>query len=392
MHERRVIIIILDGAGIGEMPDAEKYGDVGSNTLANTARVVGGLTLPNLQRMGLGNVSTIEGVPPEANCSGCFGVMLERSKGKDTIIGHWEIAGIITHRQFPTYPHGFPPEIIERFEKKIGRSILGNYPASGTQIIMELGEEHIQTGKPIVYTSADSVFQIAAHEEVIAVEELYEMCLKARSILTGEHNVARVIARPFIGSPGNFVRTDRRKDFSVPPPGPTVLDALREVGYEVVGIGKICDIFANQGVSRCVHVRDNLDGIQQTMEAIRTSRPGLIFTNLVDFDSLWGHRNDPKGFASGLSQFDEHLPEIQTAMREEDVLIVTADHGNDPTTPSTDHSREKVPLLVWTKNLHQCVDLGERETFADIAATVTELFGLDIWPVGSSFAREINSS
>jgi len=220
MHEGRVIIIILDGAGIGEMPDAEEYGDVGSNTLANTARVVGGLTLPNLQRMGLGNIATIEGVPPEANCSGCFGAMLERSKGKDTIIGHWEIAGIITHRQFPTYPHGFPPEIIERFEKKIGRGILGNYPASGTQIIMELGEEHIHTGKPIVYTSADSVFQIAAHEEVIPVEELYEMCRKARSILTGEHNVARVIARPFVGSPGNFVRTDRRKDFSVPPPGP----------------------------------------------------------------------------------------------------------------------------------------------------------------------------
>jgi len=392
MHEGRVIIIILDGAGIGEMPDADEYGDVGSNTLPNTARVVGGLTLPNLQRMGLGNIATIEGVPPEANCSGCFGAMLERSKGKDTIIGHWEIAGIITHRQFPTYPHGFPPEIIELFEKKIGRGILGNYPASGTQIIMELGEEHIHTGKPIVYTSADSVFQIAAHEEVIPVEELYEMCRKARSILTGEHNVARVIARPFVGSPGNFVRTDRRKDFSVPPPGPTVLDALREAGCEVVGIGKICDIFANQGVSRCVHIHNNLDGIQQTIEAIRTSRPGLIFTNLVDFDSLWGHRNDPKGFAAGLSQFDEYLPEIQTAMQEEDVLIVTADHGNDPTTPSTDHSREKVPLLVWTKTLHQCVDLGERETFADIAATISELFGLEIWPVGSSFVREITSS
>jgi phosphopentomutase len=371
------------------MPDSAEYGDVGSNTLVNTARAVGGLNLPNLESLGLGNIASIEGVSPRSDCCGCFGIMLEKSKGKDTIIGHWEIAGIITEQPFPTYPQGFPPEIIKQFEEAIGRETIGNYPASGTEIINELGEEHIRTGKPIVYTSADSVFQIAAHEDIIPVNELYEMCQKARKILVGEHNVARVIARPFVGSPGNFMRTDRRKDFSVPPPSPTILDALSNAGYEVVSIGKICDIFANQGVTKSIHILDNLDGIEKTFEAIQTSKPGLIFTNLIDFDTVWGHRNDPKGFAFGLRQFDEHLPRLQSAMEEKDILILTADHGNDPTTPSTDHSREKVPLLVWSKKLTHCVDLGTRQTFADIAATIADFFELKPWPVGTSFAKEI---
>ena len=384
----RVIIIVLDGCGVGEMPDAAEYGDVGSNTLANTARAVGGLDLPNLQRMGLGNLTSIEGVPPRSDCTASYGMMCELSKGKDTTTGHWEMAGIITERPFPTYPHGFPAEVIGEFEQAIGRGTLGNYPASGTEIIKELGEEHVQTGKPIVYTSADSVFQIAAHEDVIPVEQLYDMCLKARNILTGEHNVGRVIARPFVGTPGSFNRTDRRRDFSVEPPYPMILDRLHEAGIQVIGIGKICDIFTGRGLTECVHITGNPDGINKTIKAIRTDKKGFIFTNLVDFDMLYGHRNDPQGFAFGLREFDDRLPEIQDAMNPDDLLLITADHGVDPTTPGTDHSREKVPLLVWGKN-SRCVNMGERETFADIAATLSEFYALTPWPMGKSFLDEI---
>jgi len=387
----RGIIVVLDGAGVGAMPDAAEYGDEGSNTLVNTARALGGLSLPNLQLMGLGNLAPIPGVPPRSDCTASYGVMLEKSKGKDTITGHWEMAGLITERPFPVYPHGFPKDIIEAFEKAIGRGTLGNCPASGTEIIKQLGEEHTRTGKPIVYTSADSVFQVAAHEDVIPVGELYEMCLKARSILTGEHNVARVIARPFAGQPGSFRRTDCRRDFAIPPPEPTVLDALRDAGYEVVAVGKIGDVFSQQGISKSVHTEGNLDTIRRTVEAVETAGRGLIFSNLVDFDTLYGHRNDPKGFGYGLMEFDEHLPDIQEAMRDDDLLIITADHGVDPTTPSTDHSREKVPLLVWRRDRAECVNLGERETFADIAATIADLFGLDPWPVGRSFLLEVIS-
>ena len=383
----RLVIIILDGAGIGAMPDAAEYGDEGSNTFVNTASALGGIDLPNLQLMGLGNLAPIPGISPRPDCTASYGVMLEKSKGKDTTTGHWEMAGLITERPFPTYPHGFPEEIVRAFEKAIGRGILGNYPASGTEIIERLGEEHIRTGKPIVYTSADSVFQIAAHEDVIPVEELYDMCLKARKLLTGEHNVGRVIARPFIGQPGKLIRTDRRRDFSVPPPHPTVLDALCEAGLQVIGIGKIGEVFANQGLTACSHITGNLDGIAQTIAAIKSAGRGLIFTNLVDFDTLYGHRNDPRGFAHSLREFDDHLPEILDAMREDDLLIITADHGNDPTTPSTDHSREKVPLLVWGRSASKGVNLGVRDTFADIAATIADLFGLDFWPVGTSFAQ-----
>ncbi len=385
----RLIIIVLDGAGIGGAPDAAKYGDSGSNTIANTARVLGGLNLPNLQRMGLGNLADIQGVVPTTDCEGSYGVMLEKSAGKDTITGHWEMAGIITERPFPTYPHGFPPDVIEAFETAIGRGILGNCPASGTEIIAQLGAEHMRTGKPIVYTSADSVLQIAAHESVIPLEELYEMSLAARCIMTGAHNVARVIARPFIGEPGNFTRTYNRKDFSLKPPRPTVLDALLAARFSVTGIGKIGDIFAYQGIDESIHTEGNLDSIRRTVEAINTSAPGLIFANLVDFDSKYGHRNDPAGFGIGLREFDDHLPEIQSAMQDGDLMIITADHGVDPTTESTDHSRENVPLLVWGPSVARGVDLGPRTTFADIAATITELFGLSPWPVGTSFAHEV---
>jgi phosphopentomutase len=383
--DRRVIVIVLDGAGIGAMPDAAEYGDVGSNTLANTARALGGLDLPNLQHMGLGNLASIEGVPPCRSCIASYGVMLEASKGKDTITGHWEMAGIVTERPFPTYPHGFPPEIIEQFERAIGRGTLGNCPASGTEIIERLGEEHLRTGKLIVYTSADSVFQVAAHEEVVPVEQLYEICSKAREIFAGEHNVARVIARPFVGTLGSFRRTYNRRDFSVKPPRPTVLDALCGAGYSVIGIGKIGDIFAYQGISKSIHTEGNLDSIDRTVDAIESAEPGLIFSNLVDFDSKYGHRNDPKGFGFGLREFDANLPQIRQAMRPLDLLIITADHGVDPTTPSTDHSREMVPLLVCSPKSSGGVDLGARETFADIAATIADLFSLPPWPVGTSF-------
>ena len=381
----RLVLFTLDGCGIGEMPDAAEYGDVGSNTVANTARAVGGLDLPNLQLMGLGNLADIPGVHSNPNPIASFGVMLDKSKGKDTIIGHWEIAGIITERPFPLYPHGFPPEIIEEFERAIGRGVLGNYPASGTEIIERLGKEHMRTGRPIVYTSADSVFQIAAHEEIIPVEALYDMCLKARGILIGEHNVARVIARPFIGKVGSFRRTANRKDFAVKPPKPTILDSLIEARFPVIGIGKIGDIFAYQGISESIHTESDLDGIERTIEVIRTAKPGLIFTNLVDFDAVFGHRNDTQGFANNLRLFDDHLPAVQAAMRDDDLLLITADHGVDPTTPSTDHSREKVPLLVYGKSAPPC-NLGERATFADIAATLAHLFGLPDWPVGRTFA------
>ena len=390
--DTRLIIIVLDGAGIGGAPDAAEYGDEGSNTLVNTAKSLGGLDLPNLQRMGLGNLADIPGVPPLQTCTACYGVLQERSKGKDTTTGHWEMAGIILDKPFPTYPHGFPKEIIDQFEKATGRGILGNCPASGTGIIEELGEEHMQTGKLIVYTSADSVFQIAAHEDVIPVEELYEICRKAREIMTGEHKVARVIARPFIGEPGNFTRTYNRKDFSVDPPSATVLDALQDAGYNVIGIGKIGDIFNYQGISQAIHTEGNMDSINRTVDAIETSGPGLIFSNLVDFDSKYGHRNDPKGFGFGLKEFDIHVHEIKQAMKPGDLMLITADHGVDPTTPSTDHSREMVPLIVWGPDIAHCVNLGRRKTFADIAATTAELFGLTPWPVGTSFVKEIGWS
>jgi phosphopentomutase len=386
---KRVIIIVLDSMGVGELPDAAEYGDEGSNTLANTAKAVGGLSLPHMQQLGLGHITAIEGVPPCDEPLGAYGRMAEASAGKDTTTGHWEMAGIYSPQPLPTYPNGFPKELIEEYERRIGRKTLGNYPRSGTVIIQELGEEHMRTGYPIVYTSADSVFQVAAHEEVIPLEELYRICQIAREMLVGEHAVGRVIARPFVGEPGNFTRTERRKDFSLLPPEPTLLDRLVAAGRPVMGVGKIEDIFAHRGLSQSVHSPNNMACVDQTLAYMKESQRGLIFTNLVDFDMLWGHRNNPQGYAGGLEAFDRRLPEIMGAMTAPDILFLTADHGNDPTTPSTDHSREYVPLLAYGSRVKPGVDLGTRETFADLGATVAELLGIEPLPFGTSFAEEI---
>ena len=347
MPINRFIVIVLDSVGIGEAPDAAAFGDVGSHTLGNMARVVGGLKVPHLEAMGLANIAILEGVLPQLEPTAAYGKMAEISAGKDTTSGHWELMGIEVSQAFPLYPDGFPPEIMDRYEAETGRGWLGNYPASGTVIIDELGEEHMRTGKTIVYTSGDSVFQIAAHEEIIPVDELYKICRIAREILRGEHEVSRVIARPFVGSPGNFERTANRHDFSVPPTEPTVLDSLKEAGLMVYAVGKIEDIFTGQGITEAVHTQDNMDGVDKTIAAMRDHRErGLIFTNLVDFDAKFGHRNNPEGYANALVEFDQRLPEIMDALAEDDVLVLTADHGNDPTYPGTDHSREYVPILI----------------------------------------------
>lgn len=386
---RRAVVVVLDGVGVGELPDAAEYGDAGSNTLGNLARRMGGLKLPHLERLGLGNITAILGVSPCAEPLASYGRMGELSKGKDSTSGHWEIAGLILDRPFPTYPHGFPSEIIEPFEKAIGRGVLGNRPASGTAILEELGEEHLRTGQPIVYTSADSVFQIACHEEVVPVEMLYHFCEIARALLREPHNVARVIARPFVGQPGRFTRTHRRKDFSLPPPRKTLLDHLIAQGYPVVGIGKIEDLYAGQGVSEAIHTRDNMDGVDQLLSAERRVRNGLIMANLVQFDTAWGHRNDAIGFTRGLEDFDGRIPEIKDLLTDNDLLVITADHGCDPTTPSTDHAREYVPLLAYGPAYKRGVNLGTRQTFSDLGATISEMLGLATLEVGTSFYREI---
>ena len=388
---RRVVLIVLDSVAVGELPDAAEYGDVGSNTIGNLSWAVGGLHLPHLGKLGLGNLTEIEGVPSQIDVLGAYGKMAEASEGKDTTTGHWEIAGVYSPVAFPIYPDGFPPEIIEEFERRIGRKTLGNYAASGTVIIQELGEEHVRTGYPIVYTSADSVFQIAAHEKVISVEELYRMSEIAREMLECGRQVARVIARPFIGETGAFVRTENRRDFSCPPPEPTLLDRLVAAGQEVSAVGKIEDIFVHRGITHANHTTNNMDGITQTVTYMREGHPGLIFTNLVDFDMLYGHRNNPQGYAEALKAFDRRLPEIMEAMRTEDVLVITADHGCDPTTPSTDHSREYVPLLVYGRPIRPGVDLGIRQTFADVSATISEWLGLPPGSFGTSFAGMVRA-
>ncbi|GAV25631.1 phosphopentomutase [Carboxydothermus islandicus] len=385
---KRVVLIVLDSAGIGELPDAYLYGDEGSNTLANTAKQVGGFELPNLEKLGLGKIHSILGLKGDIKALGAYGKMGEKSPGKDTTTGHWEICGLILEKPFPVYPNGFPEDLIRRFEEAIGRKTLGNKPASGTAIIEELGEEHMRTGYPIVYTSADSVFQIAAHEEVIPLDELYKMCKIARGLLTGEHAVGRVIARPFTGTPGNFKRTANRHDYSLEPVGKTVLDKLVEQGYEVLGVGKIYDIFAGRGLTWHESTKNNEDGILKTVELLSKEFTGLLFTNLVDFDMIYGHRNNAEGYYEALKQFDSYLPKIMEKLREDDLLIITADHGCDPTTPSTDHSREYVPLLVYGRGVKEDVNLGIRETFADVAATLEEIFGLEPG-VGQSFWGEI---
>jgi phosphopentomutase len=386
---RRVILIVLDSVGCGDAPDADEYGDEGANTLANTARVVGGLKLPNLGQLGLGNLTAIEGVPPVTRTSGVYGRLTESSAGKDTTTGHWELMGVPLAKPFPTYPEGFPEDLMAEFERRIGRGTLGNYPASGTVIIQELGEEHVRSGKPIVYTSADSVFQVAAHEEIIPVDELYHICEVARELLTGEHAVGRVIARPFIGEAGNFARTERRKDFSLTPPEDTLLDVLKAAGQEVIGVGKIEDIFAHRGLTRSSHTPNNMEGVNAILDFMTQDGRGLIFANLVDFDMLYGHRNNPRGYADALEEFDVRLPEIQAALQDSDILIITADHGNDPTTPSTDHARERVPILIVGAQVQRGMNLGTRNSFADVAATIADLLRVGWHGAGASFARDM---
>lgn len=388
MTIQRVIIIVLDSLGVGELPDASFYGDAGSNTLAHTAKAAGGLSVPTLQSFGLGCLTDVAGVPCTDAPKAAFGKMAERSKGKDTTTGHWEMAGIILENPFPTFTGGFPPEIIEPFELATGRKVLGNIKASGTEIIVSLGEEHMKTGRPIVYTSADSVFQIAAHEEVVPLELLYEWSAAARNLLRDEHAVGRVIARPFTGETGNFRRTANRKDYALDPPGLTLLDKLAAAGHHVVGIGKIPDIYNGRGITAGFHTKDNDEGMSMVLEAMDRYHNGLIFTNLVDFDMVYGHRNDADGYARALERFDTQLPAVLEKMQDTDLLIILADHGCDPTFPHTDHTREYVPLLVYGKNAKP-VNLGIRQTFADAGETVACLLGLEPLGVGTPFCREL---
>lgn len=372
---KRVFLIVLDSVGIGEMPDAAAYGDEGSNTLraASTSRY---FSMPNMRKLGLFNIDGVAIGEKEEHPVGSYARMTEVSKGKDTTIGHWEIAGVISSKPLPTYPHGFPQEILDEFSKKTGRGILCNKPYSGTDVIRDYGEEHLRTGNLIVYTSADSVFQVAAHEDVVPVEQLYEYCQMARDILKGEHGVGRVIARPFIGEPGNFTRTSRRHDFSLQPPKTTMLDQLSENGWEVRSVGKIIDIFAQKGITEYVRTTDNEDGINKTLEYMKKDFDGLCFTNLVDYDMLYGHRNDVEGYAKALTYFDERLPELIAGLGEEDILMITADHGCDPLTPSTDHSREYTPLVMYGAPIRAGVNYGTRDSFSDIAATILSYFGI----------------
>jgi phosphopentomutase len=383
---KRIIWIVLDSVGIGEMPDAAAYGDKGSDTLGNVARQRK-LHLPNLEAVGLGNIRPLESLPPASNPTGAFGKCTLKSPGKDTTTGHWEMAGIILEKPFPVYPHGFPPEIMQPFEAAIGRKTLGNKAASGTEIIKELGAEHMKTGSPIVYTSADSVFQIAAHEEIIAVDELYRVCHIARDILTGPHEVGRVIARPFIGSPGAFTRTPNRHDLAVPPPDGMLLDQLASKHIAVSGIGKISDIFLGRGIAHSVKTKNNADGMQKTIAVMGEQAEGLIFINLVDFDQLYGHRNDVEGYAAALEAVDRWLPSLP--LTPDDLVIITADHGCDPTTPSTDHSREFTPLLVYGEHARPGVNLGTRATLADIGQTVAANFQTRI-AAGESFLENVH--
>lgn len=390
---KRVFVVVLDSFGIGEEPDAAAYGDEGSNTLCACA-TSGVLNIPNMTKLGLLNIDgALDSVydvdlKPIESPVGAYARMREKSAGKDTTVGHWEMAGVISPKKFPTYPNGFPQEVIEEFEQKTGRKVLCNKPYSGTDVIRDFGKEHIETGALIVYTSADSVFQIAAHEDVVSPEKLYEYCRIAREILQGEHGVARVIARPFEGE-WPYHRTSRRHDFSLEPTGITMLDCLKESGFDVLSIGKIYDIFAHRGMTGFEFTTCNADGIQKTIEATSKDFNGLCFTNLVDTDMIYGHRNDPVGYSNALSYFDEHIPQIIEGLREDDLFIITADHGCDPVTPSTDHSREYVPLLITGPKVKPNTNLGTTATFADMAETILDYFGVEQLGVGTSRLSEI---
>ncbi|MGI9165687.1 MAG: phosphopentomutase [Pyrinomonadaceae bacterium] len=386
----RIILIVLDGAGIGEMPDAREWGDGGSDTLGHILKSRK-VRLPNLQRYGLGNIRPLKGIAPLTSPDGSYGRCALRSNGKDTTTGHWEMAGIILEKAFPTYPNGFPAEVINQFISMTGvPGILGNVPASGTEIIKELGAEHVKTAKPIVYTSGDSVFQIATHEEVVPLNQLYEICETARRLLDGKHRVGRVIARPFLGENGSFFRTENRHDYAVPPPRDNLLVALEDEGLDVVCIGKIASIYDSNGVTQDLTAKNNEQAIDQTINALKAKSRGLIFSNLVDFDMLYGHRRDTEGFARALEHFDSRLPEIESAMNDDDLMILTADHGNDPTFRGSDHTREYAPLLAYGKTAMRGVDLGIRDSLADIGQTIAENFGLRL-TAGQSFLEPLTS-
>jgi phosphopentomutase len=384
---KRAVILILDGVGIGEAPDAADYGDTGSDTLGNVARACGGLTLPRLERFGLGNIRQLDGVAQRGDAAGAWGMMRPASAGKDSTVGHWEIAGVHLERPFPTFPKGFPQELIEDFARQTGRRVIGNVVGSGTDVIDRYGDEHRATGKWIVYTSADSVFQIAADEATIPLIELYRACEIARAMLKPPHDVSRVIARPFAGTSGSYKRTTNRRDYSIEPPGETLLDALAAADIPRAGVGKVDDLFAGRSITS-KHTASNAEGIRGIKEWLSAAGSGLLFANLVDFDQLFGHRNDVAGFYGALREFDAALPSITSRLKEDDLLFITADHGNDPTTPSTDHTRERVPLLAGGMRVVPR-DLGERQTFSDLGATVAEWFGLSFRGRGKSFLSEL---
>ena len=388
MNLNRVILIVLDSVGIGELPDANQYGDVGSNTLGNIASSYPNLDLPHLINLGLGNIDPQNALSKIPTPIGSFGKAAELSAGKDTTTGHWEICGVILDTPFPTFPTGFPDSFMDSFHKAIGLSTIGNVVASGTTIINELGDIHVETGQPIVYTSADSVFQIAMHEDIIPIKRQYEICQIARDMLIGDYNVGRVIARPFVGTSGDYVRTSRRKDYSVSPP-PTLLDAISDHALDVISIGKIADIFNGKGITQSVKTANNQEGIEQTIQAIKKNSKGLIFTNLVDFDMLFGHRRDVEGYANCLMEFDSHLPQIIKSLKKDDLLIITADHGNDPTAPGTDHTREYIPILHYGDQIKQAHNLGTRHSFSDIAATIATALGIKFDTKGSSYYDEL---
>ncbi|MDU1538859.1 MAG: phosphopentomutase [Paeniclostridium sordellii] len=385
----RVIWMVIDSVGIGALPDSEKFGDVNVNTLGNIVKTYKDIKIPNMINLGLSNIEGVESLESINNPKGSFGRAKEVSKGKDTTTGHWEMTGVLVETPFKTYENGFPKEIIEEFERKTNRKVIGNKPASGTAILDELGEQQMKTGEVIVYTSADSVFQIAAHEDIIPLDELYRMCEIAREIMMGENAVARIIARPFIGTPGSFERTANRRDYSLSPFEDTVLDNIKNANLDVIGVGKIEDIFNKQGITEAIHTKDNMDGVDQTINYMKKDNKGLIFTNLVDFDSKYGHRRDVEGYKNALEEFDARIPEILENMKDDDILIINSDHGNDPTYKGTDHTREYIPILIYGKNVVNGYNLGTRDSFADIGATVADILNVDSPKNGKSFKNEI---
>lgn len=387
---KRVFLIVMDSVGIGEAPDAEKFGDKGADTLGHIAEAMGGLKMPNMAKLGLSNIREIKGIPKAEKPMAYYTKMQEASSGKDTMTGHWEIMGLNIQKPFKVFPNGFPQELIDEIEKRTGRKVIGNKPASGTAIIDELGEEHMKTGALIVYTSADPVLQIAAHEEVVPLEELYKICEICRELtLSDEYKVGRIIARPFVGTPGNFTRTANRHDYALKPFGRTVMNELADNGYDVIALGKISDIYAGEGVTKAIRTVSNMDGMDKLVDSLKTEFTGLSFLNLVDFDALYGHRRDPIGYGKALEEFDSRLPEVLELLKEDDLLIITADHGNDPVHHGTDHTREYVPLLVYSKGMKEGKALPMRETFADVGATIADNFNVKMPEYGTSFLNDL---